>query len=414
MSTQSRLVAGQGESLVRSTLVMKAIFVLLACMAVYCAVLFQDAHLLGRDRIPTDFDAFYDAGTMALRGDVAGAYDIEAMMAEQNKDSDERVFMPWTYPPPYTLAMAGLAMMPVGLAYFLFISISGLAYLAVLRKLAGPYFPGAMVAMMPAMAIVVRTGQNGFLTGALVGLFMLAFMNRKVWAGIPLGLMIIKPHLAVGISLLSLLGRRWEAMAVAAAIVLVTLAGSTLVFGADVWPAFMGSVRDSTGFLAAAFYPLERMTSFYATFRTLGASAEVSMLAQIVSAFVALGVIVWGWWRNLQPRYLAALVCVASLFISPYNYDYDLMIFGVAVALLLPDFVKKSRPLERFGVFALIWVASGIGMLLQYSKEGVVDFSKPETMLLSPSISSLLIVIISVFSAIVLMRKPHQNVDIIM
>src|SRR5690606_10384775 len=136
-----------------------------------------------------------------------------------------------------------LASIPVGISYLLFISASFIFYLLILRRISGDYLSGVLIAILPVVILMMRTGQNGFLTGALVGWFLLAFAERRYSAGVPLGLMVIKPHLAAGIALLALLGKRWMAMVVAAVIVLVSLAAATMAFGLAIWPAFLGGVR---------------------------------------------------------------------------------------------------------------------------------------------------------------------------
>ena len=49
--------------------------------------------------------------------------------------------------------------------------------------------------LFPAMAITIGCGQNGFLTGALIGLVCLNVERRQLLAGLALGAMVIKPHL---------------------------------------------------------------------------------------------------------------------------------------------------------------------------------------------------------------------------
>ena len=353
--------AAQPSRLVESRLVLKAIVVVCAFLALVSAVLFQAPGLLGRDKVLTDFDAFYIAGTMAGRGKAGQSYQAADMMAEQQATYNTTSFMPWTYPPPYTLFMQGLARLPIGIAYLLFITVSFVFYLAVLRRIAGSYLPGVLIAIAPTLILTVRTGQNGFLTGGLVGWFLWSFIRHRAVAGVPLGLMVLKPHLAFGIALLALLGRRWKAMAIAAGIVATALLAATASFGLGIWAAFLGGVREAGEFLAAGYYPLFRMTSVYACIRAAGGSAPLALSLHAAGALAAAGLLLYAWWRGYEARFLAAIACVASLFISPYNYDYDLMIFGVALAFMLPDLIERARPYELAGMLLLSWLITGYG-----------------------------------------------------
>ena len=359
----------QVRQIASSRLVLTAFIVMGLFMLPFVAVLFQAPELLGRDKVLTDFDAFHIAGTMALQGRVADAYQAQLMLAMQQSVTGTSSFMPWTYPPPYTLAMQALAQLPIWAAYLLFVVPGALFYGLILRRIAGPWLPGVLIAILPAIPLLLRTGQNGFLTGGLVGWFLLAFLDRRRSAGVPLGLMIIKPHLAAGIALLSLLGRRWTAMAIAAAIVVAALAAATLAYGLAIWPAFLGSVGEASAFLAAGFYPLHRMTSIYAAAWSMAAPAPLALALHALGAVVAIALLVAVWWRGAPPRVLAAATCAASLLVSPYNYDYDLTILGVAIAFVFPMLLEKARPWEFGGLLGLSWFATGYGFVVQSAME---------------------------------------------
>lgn len=352
-----------------SRVLLPAMLVVAALLMVVSAVLFQEPRLLSRDKVLTDFDAFYVAGTMVLEGRASDAYDMEATREAQRKFADSWSFMPWTYPPPFTLFVAGLAEMPIGLSYLLFSTASFGFYLMVLRRIAGPYLPGVLIAILPMIVLTLRTGQNGFLTGGLIGAFLVAYLNRRTLAAVPLGLMIIKPHLAAGIGLLVLVERRWKVVAGAAAVVVLSLLLSTAALGIEIWPAFVQGVRDSSAFLAEGYYPLHRMTSIYATLRSVGVPADVALAIHGAGALIAVAAFLLLWRLGLQPRILAAVVCVASLFVSPYNYDYDLAILGVAIAFVLPDILVSARRYELALLYALAWFATGYGLMLSLWSE---------------------------------------------
>jgi hypothetical protein len=334
------------------------------------AILFQGPELLGRQKVLTDFDAFHVAGTMAAQGRATDTYKAIEMIAAQRAVSDIPSFMPWTYPPPYTLAVKAFAHLPIGVGYLLFISASFAFYLLILRKLVGNHLPGVLIAVLPTVVLMVRTGQNGFLTGALIGWFLLALSDQRRSAGLPLGLMVIKPHLAAGIALLALLAKRWTAMAVAAAVVLASFAAATAEFGVEIWPAFLGGVREAGEFLAAGHYQLFRMTSVYAGARSFGATASFALSVHAMGAAAALALLIWIWRQGQSPRLIAASACAMSLFVSPYAYDYDLTILGVGIAFVLPQLVERASSWEMRGLLALCWFTTGYGLAVDVLQDG--------------------------------------------
>ncbi|MFN3819360.1 glycosyltransferase family 87 protein [Blastomonas sp.] len=346
-----------------------AVLALAAMLLSFAAVSYQHQVIEGDSKTVVDFHAFYVAGTLGLEGKVDDSYDIAKMKAAQRAFTGMDVSMPWTYPPPFTLFVTALAALPLGLAYGLFTGLTLLFYLTMLKRIAGDHLPGVMLAMLPVILLTVITGQNGFLTGGLVAMFLLAFGQRKASAGIPLGLMIVKPHLAAAISLLALVERRWQAMFIAAAIVITALLLPTLVFGLSIWPAFLAGVAESSAFLADGEYPLFRMTSIYAAVRSTGLSSDIAFAVHGAGAILTIALLLYGWWRKLPPQLLAASACAASLFVSPYNYDYDLCILGVGIAFVLPDLLQRTRALEQLGLLALCWFGTGYGLVASFAKD---------------------------------------------
>lgn len=351
-----------GERLASSRPLLLGLIVVGCLLTLVSAVRFQAPELLGQRKVLTDFDAFYVAGLLGKEGRVFEAYHLTSLIAAQKEAYGTTSFMPWTYPPPFALAMQGLATLPLGAAFLLFSLASLGLYIRVLSRIAGPWLPGAVVAVMPAIILNLRTGQNGLLIAGLIGAFLLAFKDGRRVAGVPLGLLVIKPHLAIGAGLLVLLHRRWSVACIAAAIGLTLLAISTAAFGPAVWFHFRDAVTEAAGFLAAGYYPLFRMNSIYATAHSLGAGPAVAMALQICSAVTALGVLSLASFRGMAFNRLAALTCAASVCVSPYGYDYDLTLLGVAAAFIMPEVLERAKTRQFFWLAAMTWWVCGYGM----------------------------------------------------
>ena len=263
-----------------------------------------------------DFDAFHIVANRVWLGDVENAYQFTNLIDMERAASGTDAFLPWTYPPQFSLFLAPLALVPIGVAYFLFTASTLTFYIVVLRSIAGSYFVLLLIILFPAIAVTMACGQNGFLTAGLIGLVCLFFEERPILAGVALGLMVIKPHLAIAFAVYALLRRSWTVVITAGAVVLTTSAACTAIFGTHIWIGFLQSVHDSSIFLERGYYPLFRMISFYAALRTAGLSAGSSFLGQGLIAALALGIIPLALYRKMPTRFSLGLTALVSICIS--------------------------------------------------------------------------------------------------
>jgi hypothetical protein len=176
--------------------------------------------------------------------------------------------------------------------------------------------------------------------------------------------MVIKPHLAIAFGAYALLTRRWTVVMTAGAVVIGSSVVCTLVFGMKIWPALMQSVHDSAMFLQGGYYPLFRMISAYAGLRTLGVSASAAFFSQAVVAAIALGSIALALYRQLPARWTLGLTAMASVSLSPYAYDYDFLIFGMGLAMLLPELRTIARESERTIIYTVPMIVGVYGCLI--------------------------------------------------
>ncbi len=395
---------GAPSKVFSSTLIMMVIIYLVLALVAYSAVSFQSPATLGAEKFLTDYDAFYVAGLIAGEGNAGQGYYEAYLRPYQAAYADGESFMPWTYPPVVTLIMQGFASIPIGVSYVIYMAIGMIGCFWLLRKTAGAYLPGMLILMFPVIALNVKTGQNGFHTAALVGLFLLSYMKGLKVAGVPLGLMIIKPHLAVGLSLLTLLGWRVWTAVIAAVVVAVALALPTLVYGSGIWSDFLNAVRESSAFLEKGAYPLERMTSVYAFLKSFHVISAVAIAIHSLVALCALGAVVWAWAKKLPFKQLAAVVCAASVLVSPYNYDYDLMILAVGLSFIIDDLVVRTRGLERLLGGLALWFATSMGTIAQ-----IADMPREGYLHLNYSIAAPILIGLMIWSGKVLARPVPEK-----
>jgi hypothetical protein len=339
------------ESTEKRTVYFRAVFILLALVLIPTAIEECGVRIRIGPWQPFDFDGFYLTGQLVWRGAIEQAYHYATLFPLQMSIYKTQTFLPWSYPPQYDLIVALFALLPQVLAYSIFMVGTFAAYLATLKRVATENFVPVLILLTPVTVIIIRSGQNGFLTGTLIGLTCLGLLAGRSIAGLPLGLMIIKPHLAVAFAVYTLVNRRWGTALVAAATVAATSALATVLLGPAVWTAFFSGTKEAQTFLDRGFYPLFRMVSVFAALRSLDVPALTANAAQVLVAISALGSVVLAS-RQFSTRQALGLTAIATLLISPYEYDYDLMILGIGLGLLMSDLASFGTNRERLFIYA--------------------------------------------------------------
>jgi len=346
-------------------------FLFLAAFAAAIAYLFATAHGLndyaGRP-LGTDFSNVYAAGVSALHGNAAAPFDIlKQQKLEQAIFGPQTQLYGWHYPPFFLLIAAALAKLSYIPALIVWQVSTLLLYLIALRALllrsASPELAQGkdwILAALGFTAVFVNLthGHNGFLTAALFA-GALALLDEKPWiAGLLFGLLAYKPQFGVMIPLVLIATGRWRTFAAAGATVLALAAVTTLLFGAEIWPAFFQSLRftrevvleqGGTGF--------QKIQSLFAAIRLLGGSVELAYAGQFVLFVIVAWVLVRLWREPLAFGLKGAGLCLAAILCTPYALDYDLMLLAPAIALLAAE--ARARGLKPYegAMLALLWLA---------------------------------------------------------
>ena len=215
-----------------------------------------------------------------------------------------------------------------------------------------------LLALVLPIYVTLTIGQNAFVTGAVMGGFVLLTLRGRASAGLPLGLLVIKPHLGIGLGVHALAAGRWRVIGLALVVALVSAGLATLALGPEIWPAFRQGMANAQTALASQFYPMFRMTSVYALLHTLGVPPGIAIWAQGAVALGACAVVAVAARRGVPLRQTLALACFASALVSPYLYDYDLVVIGVGLALIMGDLRARGTMVEIVLLYALLWVAA--------------------------------------------------------
>ena len=328
--------------------------------------------------IGTDFSSFYAAGSLALEGHAADAYQPAAHYArEQSFFGQTTPYYSWNYPPVFLLIAAPLALLPYAFALALFQVASLALYFVVIAAILAParaqdrviarnWLPVA--AAFPAVFINLGHGQNGFLTAGLLGAALVT-LEQPALSGLCIGLLCYKPQFALVIPVALLAAGRWRVITSAALTVVALIALSWFLFGADSWTGFAASTEMSRKvLLEQGSVGFEKLQSAFAAVRLWGGSVPLSYATQgLVSALAVLAT-AWGWRMSNDRALKAALLVSATALTSPHLLDYDLVMLGPALAFLaLAIRDDGARDYDK-SLMALIWITP----LLTRSVAGVV------------------------------------------
>lgn len=320
-----------------------AVAVYIAMGAVLLATAKNGFDALG---IPLGFDflAFHGGGRMALEGRLSEAFDphqFQAVLEQQVPGLGFGYY--WLYPPAFGVMVAPFGALPYGVAFWAWTGIGIVAYAAGALTLSGSGRAVLAAFAFSASWVAAYHGQNAFFVCALtMAAFHLLLRNRDAWAGVCIGLLVIKPHLAVLFPLALAIAGRWRAFSVAGVTALGVTALSAAILGADYWSAYLATGFKSAGVVLETPHHWATISSVYVSFRLLGTPIALAGGAHGVVALAAAAMSAAAFRRDGVTRETLALLAAATLLISPYVMDYDLLLLA-STGLLL--FTGRNRDL---------------------------------------------------------------------
>ena len=298
----------------------------------------------------------------AIEHPAAEIYDHAAQQAFFQSLDPNFPPMPFPYPPLYLLIIRPLGWLPYPVALLVWIGVTLVAYLF---AVCAPSWRPAVVLpaiLAPATAFNLLSGQNGFLTVALlVGGVRLA-PARPLAGGVLLGLLAYKPQFAL-LVVIALVAARWWRTAFAAAVTVVAAVAASLVtFGFEAWRRWVTSTPDFLSIVDLYRGHLVQITPTpFANALALGAPARLALAIQLaVTSIAAAGV--WFAFREAGARGgngsaraaddRAAVLATASILASPYAFAHDLPLAGAAVALFVSQRWKTLSTWEALALGA--------------------------------------------------------------
>ena len=288
-----------------------------------------------------DFVNMWLGAKLALAGQVDALFDFKRYNAAlQSFLSPQIPFHNWSYPPHLLLMVWPLGLLPYLQALVLWQSATFAAFAWSAwppRAMVGKGWYLAGLCLLPACAINLADGQNGFLLAALlIGGLRLA--DTRPWlAGCLIGLLTIKPQLGVILPVALLALGAWRVILAAAMTTLGLVVASSLAFGSEAWIGWLqvtlpyqSSLLEQNG----VFYQV-MMPSIFVAARLLGASMATATLSHCLVAALAIALMVLALRRPSEPLHRTAVVATAACLVSPYFFNYDMIAVGAALLLRL-------------------------------------------------------------------------------
>jgi hypothetical protein len=354
-------------------------YLLAALYAVLLLLMYKVGGWLVHEGVPVyqGFTQQWIAAGQALHGNISVLYDPSRFVALQTAvvGPQKHFYTYWPYPPIFFLFLAPFALLPYAAAFLSWNVVTLLGLVAVVTLITRRMPAIALVLASPFTAWNFLPGQNGFLTGALIGAALLFLEERPVLAGLFIGVLTYKPQWGLLIPVALLAGKQWRAIASAAATALLLAGLSLAAFGVSAWLAFPRELLAEAGHaLGAGFYAFSNPYLGYGYIQTVyglvrrlhGAAIAAWALQGVVS--VAAAVVVWRVWRSRARYGLKAATLSATAFLAtPYACAYDFAALAIPVAFLAADQMRygllrgeQTVLLALFGASLAILVSTGI------------------------------------------------------
>ncbi|ODV42145.1 hypothetical protein AWV79_29680 [Cupriavidus sp. UYMMa02A] len=332
-----------------------------------------------------DYSVFWSASYLALKDGAAQVYDYASLkpviMAFGAVKGDGNFYLPWLYPPTFLLMVLPLSLLPFALSYVLFIFGTATIYVtALLRILDLRAVPGHRlwlpVIAFPGLLEAAMIGQNALLTAGIAAWSLIQLRRRPALAGILIGLLSVKPQLAIVFPIALIAAGEWKAFFVAATTALAMAALSIVLFG---WVTFSGFLANGSSVAAHVLEQGERgwysSPTVFATMRTFGVSVQGAYWAQFVSAAFGIVALVKVWRGQTSMELRFAAVAAATVLITPYLWFYELTWLGIAIAGMTVDCVRRGWLTGERELLSAAWLLPfflGINRLAEVPQVGPI------------------------------------------
>jgi hypothetical protein len=314
-----------------------------------------------------DFTNYWAASRLWLEGTPLDAYSYSAMehagrLISPNLPPPGPLF----YPPTYLLLLRPLAFLPSPLSYAIFEVLASAVFILLLRRLLPLRSAWLPILAFPGIWLTIAEGQNACVTASLALGALLLLKKRPIFAGVCIGMLSVKPHLAVLFPIVLACAGMWTTFIAAGVTAVILAVLSIAVFGMNAFPIFFHSVGVANHALAVGALPWPETASLFGALRALHLSPTSAYIAQGCQALVATGVVVWTWCRTGDLALRATVLIAGTCMVSPYLFNYDATWLGGAIAFYVAKALRDGWLRGEREILCLAWLYPGLGDICGY------------------------------------------------
>lgn len=311
-----------------------------------------------------DFISFWAASKQVLTGHLADVYNASKHHLVELAEFPELSFgdVAFFYPPTFLLTCIPLALLPVRLSASVWLAGAGIAFVCAIRRILPQSWALLPIVAFPGAVVDVTNGQNGLLTGALLGWGAVLLPRRPFMAGLCLGCLVIKPQMLVAAPVVLLCARQWRAVAGGMVSGAGLIGASWLAFGSGAWAGFFRMSHSARETFERGYVSFWKMQSVFTSVRLLHGGVVVAYIVQITATVLVLAMVGWACFRVTQRKASLRfqgecapeiiLMITALPFCTPFLLDYDLACLAFPVAWLLVQARGSDwLPGEKFILF---------------------------------------------------------------
>jgi hypothetical protein len=324
-----------------------------------------------------DFPIMYAAGKIALSGNSLDVYNHDVMIAREKELTGRQVYFHFSYPPTALLFFTPFALFTPTVAFVAWIVVWSAILTVICHRLLPRRSTIVLATLYSGAVYSANCGQNGSLSAGLLLIAFSSFYRQPIVAGVALGLLTYKPHLALLPIGVAILFRRFTVVVSAAVTLGVVLIGSAVLFGLDTWTAFVRETFSQSGDLESGLLHAHQVAPF-ALIRKITDSLPVCYGVSVLIAALAL-MAVYGVWRRTDDKLLRNLSLVGAIPITtPYANDYDLAILVLPFIIACQHMTdEKTAPKTGIMVLAVVLAllpisASASQSFLPYSPASIM------------------------------------------
>jgi hypothetical protein len=286
--------------------------------------------------LASDFANHWLAAKLVLSGHAELIYNQDATNNIHNQLFGTRLLCGngWYYPPFFLFAVVPLGMLPYLQSFFISIIAALVIYLFVLSRINHQPIVLLLCLFFPGTYENFIFGQNGFISGILLGGGLLLLDRYPIIAGCLFGLLGYKPPLVILTFIALVFGRYWKTLTSAVTTIIILALASLAVFGLEVWIEYFKAMSVPMRLMLGNTVPLNVAPTFFAAILSARFGARVAYLVQGVVMAMVLAGVGWVWQKKLAITIKGSVLVLGTLVFTPYSFVYDLAILALPLLWL--------------------------------------------------------------------------------